>query len=255
MEKIEKIIPGSLLTDSTYLMALKFLYSTSMDDDGLIEFFLDLPDTQHENCINKIDHFEPCSIKLPEFSSTSGVRKPSCREFSFKKNNALLSDTQILNLLSSLIQPDGRRQYPSAGGLYPINLWVTIFPERVNTELKEGIYLYDASTKSLEMKMKCNINDLMKSFHYTSDGIKSFSFGIIFTVDIYEAIKKYKLRGLLMSAMEVGAIYQDLTRTAEKNDLRTLVYGGFRVHSLSKNFGFNQLYHFPLMMQLFGYEK
>jgi SagB-type dehydrogenase family enzyme len=158
----------------------------------------------------------------------------------------------VINLLAGLKSIDGRRQYPSAGGIYSVNIWVAMFPDRLVTSLQSGIYRYNHETNRLDHVLDCAHSHFVNSFHPSIEHEHEFSFAVFFTLDLKLALAKYRQRGILFGAMEAGSIYQELIHISQSLGLRSLVFGGYRLHTLCRTLGINQLNQFPLVMQLFG---
>jgi SagB-type dehydrogenase family enzyme len=249
--------PREILSRSSpvYDDAINFLYATCMDGEDLINSisgyqYIDKSQSVIKPRNDALRH----SVMLPRNEQLS--RPPSFRKFSALNadGDAKVSDVELFKLLANLKSNDGRMQYPSAGGIYSIKVWVTVFPDRLSTDLREGVYAYNHETNLFEHAIDCSYVSFINCFHPSGEQENEFSFAVFFTLDLQRALSKYKQRGVLFGAMEVGAIYQELNRAAQSQELKSLVFGGYRLHAFCKTLGINQLYQFPLAMQLFGHD-
>ncbi len=174
-------------------------------------------------------------VRLP--SSEDGVvqslaaQRRSTRVFS----KAPVTLQQLANLLRATLgpvedqsaqgaKPVIRRPSPSAGGLYPLELYVLV---RNVTGLEPGIYHYDAICDDLEIVSLC---DWEQS---AAEAFLSWSFakncGVLFCLSaVFPRVQaKYGARGYRYALLEAGHAAQNLILCVEERGLASLCLGGF----------------------------
>lgn len=121
-------------------------------------------------------------------------------------------------------QVQGLRTAPSAGALYPLELYVVT---GCIEGLAQGVYHYDPSQHQL---LKTGDGDLRKALTRAalSQGwINQASAVIVFTADYERTTRKYGKRGERYVHIEVGHAAQNLFLQSESLGLATVVVGAF----------------------------
>lgn len=173
-------------------------------------------------------------IKLPEVNlkgklSLEETLKERKSTRSYLKSNLTIDEiSQLLWAAQGINRNDGRRTAPSAGALYPIELYVLIG----NVEgIKNGLYLYVPSNHSLILKNNRNLipklSDAMQQFVSTGS--------VVFIITgVYErTTKKYGERGIRYVHMDVGFAAQNIYLQAESLGLGTVFMGAFNDNLLT----------------------
>jgi SagB-type dehydrogenase family enzyme len=170
------------------------------------------------------------SIKLPEPELTGELsvelllqQRRSVR--SYKK--AALNVAEVGQLLWSaqgVSGPRGYRTAPSAGALYPLELFVVVGD--VN-DLSPGIYQYNSEEHSLLKTADGDMRKLLQKAALKQTCIGEAAIIFVFTAIYHRTTWKYGKRGKRYVHMEVGHAGQNLFLQAEALGLGTVVVGAF----------------------------
>ncbi|SCW49961.1 SagB-type dehydrogenase domain-containing protein [Paenibacillus tianmuensis] len=141
--------------------------------------------------------------------------------------------------------------YPSAGGLYPIDVFLYVKKNRVE-HLKQGIYYYSPVDHSLRMVNEhCTIpND---AHAYINRGIFNSSAVSVYLVYNAEAnMPQYGGSGYLYACLDTGIMVGAMVHAAEKLNLGTCSIGDMNFDSIKDYFklGPNQLFIHAVEMGL-----
>ena len=144
---------------------------------------------------------------------------------SYQKSSLNLAEVgQLLWSAQGVSSARGLRTAPSAGALYPLQLYVVVGD--VN-ELSPGIYQYNPEEHSL---LKTTNGDLRKSLQEAAldqSCIGDAAIIFVFTAIYRRTTGKYGDRGVRYVHMEVGHAGQNLFLQAEALHLGTVVVGAF----------------------------
>ena len=183
-------------------------------------------------------------------------RRPSRAQFSEQKLEFLKIQELLVHGFSA--DKEGRRPYPSAGALYPIEPLVFLFPERLlNFEHEpSGCYHFRAISKTLQLIKRMPIDHFFnKLLHGSIRDEKRPCFGILYVASIGKAIFKYRYRGYRHAVMEVGSMYQSISEQSQKMGLSNTVWSTFADHEMLFALDLDYGSYVPLTMQFFGYEE
>ena len=170
------------------------------------------------------------SIQLPEvvisgeesFSHLLRLRR-SIREY----QNAPISLFEIGQLLwaaQGITHPEGLRTAPSAGALYPLELFLVAGQVE---ELTPGIYHYDPEEQQLTLVSRGDHRNELANAALGQTWIADAAASIIFTAIYKRTTQKYGDRGERYVHIEVGHAAQNLFLQAEALGLGTVVVGAF----------------------------
>lgn len=181
-------------------------------------------------------------VALPE-SGTSRVSelstmRQSCRAFmpepvAFRDLAAVLDSAYGITGIRKW--PNGGctlgRPVPSAGGLYPLELYVVC--NRV-TDVPQGVYHLHAFERTLEpLGMPLSIADLVPDL-MNQTFLEPASALIFFTAVFPRTLKKYGARGYRYVLLEAGHAAQNICLRAADLGLAALCVGGFTDHRINK---------------------
>ncbi|MFQ6050120.1 MAG: SagB/ThcOx family dehydrogenase [Candidatus Hydrothermarchaeota archaeon] len=164
-------------------------------------------------------------IMLPEPRYTSNksveeaiLERRSIREYS-EKNLSLEEISQILWAAQGITyRPKGFRTAPSAGALYPMEIYVVT---------KEGIYHYDPWTHSLEQKYAGDVRKNLSKAALDQEWVREAPVDIIITAVFERTKRKYGERGERYVYMEAGHVAQNIYLQCVSLNLGTTVVGAF----------------------------
>lgn len=192
------------------------------------------------------------SIELPNINETEQnelfeimANRRSRREFTNETiDKNILS--KILWSAQGITSEDGKRTAPSAGAVYPIDVYVNIDDVE---NIESGIYKYIPENHSLN-----NIDDVSKSeqigqIALSQNWISEAPIILIIAGDLDLILEEYPERGERYMHMEAGHIGQNIYLTAESLDLSTTTVGAFNEDRLNNLIGKNEeepLYVIPV---------
>ncbi len=174
-------------------------------------------------------------VPLPKPAASSMTdlleRRRSCREFA-KMEMSLDHASALLAAGYGAIAPARfsgqtaflRRAVPSAGGLFPLELY--LFAQRVQG-LEDGLYHYDVVAHSLHQLRRGNLWPTLAPIFYTYPFMKDANLVVAMAAVFLRTQNKYGPRGYRYTLMEAGHVAQNLSLRAIELGLATLCMGGF----------------------------
>jgi len=170
------------------------------------------------------------SIPLPEITISGKhflqqllQQRRSVRHF--QDVSISLSDIgQLLWTAQGITNPKGFRTAPSAGALYPLELYVVAGQVK---NLSSGIYHYDPNNHRL---IKVDSGDRRKKLAqaaYWQASVSDAATVVVFAAVYERATFKYGERGVRYVHIETGHAAQNLSLQAESLGLGTVVIGAF----------------------------
>jgi SagB-type dehydrogenase family enzyme len=184
-------------------------------------------------------------VSLPS-TETSAIgqllqTRGSCRAYS----SAALTLGDLASVLdaaygvAALVQaPTGlqalARVVPSAGGLYPLELYVA---SRSVESLHPGLHRYNVLYHTLEPLRSGPVFDEILSAVLTRDFVADASVLLIWTVVFERVLGKYGPRGYRYALLEAGHSAQNACLMAGERRLGSLCLGGFRDAQLNHTLG------------------
>jgi SagB-type dehydrogenase family enzyme len=127
-----------------------------------------------------------------------------------------------------------RRAVPSAGGLYPLELYLLVGNV---TGLEPGIYHVDAVGEALECLRVGNWQKDAAGIFYTWPYVEAAPVIICYAANFARTQKKYGPRGYRYIHLEAGHAAQNLCLSAAGQGLGTLCMGGYRDGALNRLLG------------------
>ncbi len=143
---------------------------------------------------------------------------------------------------------------PSAGGRYPIYLYIFIF----NIDnLEPGIYLWQPETNQLSMMFKGDYRESLIDCIVLTDNkhdVNKCSFAIVTTALLSNTLLKYGDRGYRYILMDAGHVSQNLYLICNSLTLSCRALGGFYDDKLANLIGLDTNDQIVLLTHLFGKE-
>lgn len=118
----------------------------------------------------------------------------------------------------------GFRASPSAGGLYPLELYVAA---RGVDGLDDGLYHYDPWAHQLERRRRGALHGEIAALCFGQDFLAASNLLISLTGIVERTRWKYGPRGYRYACFEAGHVAQNLMLVAEALELATVAIGGF----------------------------
>ena len=176
------------------------------------------------------------AVRLPESTAAGGVidvirSRSSCRRYVRSR----MPLTQLAELAAGayartrvIVLPSGMemdaRSVPSAGGLYPIELYLVL--EDVD-DVADGVYHYDVLEHSIEPLRLGTYGDELGGVLLAQPFLENANVLVFITAVFDRTLVKYGARGYRYVLLEAGHIAQNLCLLAAERSLGSLCVGGF----------------------------
>ena len=131
---------------------------------------------------------------------------------------------QLLWAAQGITHPQGFRTAPSAGALYPLELFVVA--GRVE-DLAKGIYHYNSKHHQLVKTSDDDVRSALAQAAMSQAWVKDNAAVIVFAADYDRTTRKYGKRGIRYVHMEVGHAAENLFLQSGSLGLATVVVGAF----------------------------
>ena len=177
------------------------------------------------------------TIELPEPDRTGSVtleRTLDERRSSRRYTDDALTLQQISQLLwaaQGRTHPQGYRTAPSAGALYPLEVYVT--GGRV-ANLADGVYRYRPRDHVIIKTQDTDRRDDLADAALGQSWVRRGAIAIVFTAVYERTTQKYGDRGIRYVHMEVGHAAQNVYLQAEALDLGTVMVGAFQDRAVTE---------------------
>lgn len=192
-------------------------------------------------------------IKLPEPCNTSNTsvetalsQRRSIRAYS-ADNLTIKEVSQLLWSAQGITSPGGGRTAPSAGALYPLELYLVVGDVE---GVGKGVYRYRAEEHELEKVTDGDIKAKLADAALGQECVRDGAINIVFSAVYERTTRKYGERGIRYAHMEAGHAAQNVYLQAVSLDLGTVVIGAFNDSKVAKivNLGEreNPLYIMPV---------
>jgi SagB-type dehydrogenase family enzyme len=169
-------------------------------------------------------------IKFPAPRSTSNtsveealMKRRSVRAYS-GRNVTIQEVSQLLWAAQGITAPWGGRTAPSAGALYPLELYVVVGDV---DGLDKGVYKYKPEGHELEKVADGDKRRELSNAALNQECIRNAAIDIVFTAVYERTTWKYKERGIRYVQIEAGHAAQNVYLQAVSLDLGTVVIGAF----------------------------
>jgi len=177
------------------------------------------------------------TVKLPEPDRLGEVpfeealaRRRSVRSYS-RTPLTLAGISQLLWAAQGITSKEGDRTAPSAGALYPLELYVVAGNV---SDLEPGVYKYRPKKHDLVRTMDKDLRSALAAVALDQSCIKNGSVVIVIAA-IYERVTgKYGGRGVMYTHIEVGLAGQNIHLQAESLGLGTVMVGAFYEEKVAK---------------------
>jgi SagB-type dehydrogenase family enzyme len=169
-------------------------------------------------------------IKLPEpdhANETSVeaalLRRRSIRTYS-GDDVTLEEVSQLLWAAQGITAPWGGRTAPSAGALYPLELYLVVGDVK---GMDKGVYTYRPKEHELKKVADGDVRAELAEAALGQECVKEAAIDLIFTAVYERTTAKYGERGMRYVHIEVGHAAQNVYLQADSLDLGTVVVGAF----------------------------
>ena len=186
-----------------------------------------------------------------EVSLESAIRqRRSERQFS-KRALSLADVGQLLWAAQGITGRDGARAAPSAGALYPLEVYVVA---GAIDSLPAGVYRYRSRGHRLEAAASGDLRDALAKAAAGQSWVRKAP-AVLVIAGVYErSAKKYGQRARRYTHMEVGHAAQNVYLQAETLGLGTVVVGAFDEAAVQRILGLPSD-HLPIALMPVGHPR
>lgn len=167
-------------------------------------------------------------LPVPEFESTTSLEsalhdRRSVREFA-ELPLSLKEVGQVLWAAQGITNERGFRTAPSAGALYPLELYLLVGEV---DGLEPGVYKYEPTTHALVWAIDGDLRSDLQASALDQDPIGQAPAVIVIAAAYERTTGKYGEQGIRYVHMEVGSAAQNIYLQAVSLDLGTVLIGAF----------------------------
>ena len=191
-----------------------------------IYVMLSLPNV--EDKLASVDESEVIKLPEPRYDSETSIEKAifdrrSIRDYKDDPMN-LTEVSQLLWSGQGITDPRGYRTAPSAGALYPLELYIVAGNV---IDLPDGIYKYNPHRHELTKVVEGDKRTELYNAALSQSHVRDAAVVIIFSAVYERTTVKYGERGIRYVHMEVGHAAQNIYLQAAALDLGTCAVGAF----------------------------
>lgn len=205
--------------------------------DGLVNIPADSslwPENWKNVEYKEYERFKSVNLPAPtpkDISNESMVKRRSFRGFALAGKDKKISLQEISDIIyyscgevfKSLDGKNNRRIQSSAGGRYPLELYILNFKE---AELKKKCYHYNVKNHELEELWDVEVKDKIDINRYFAyDWSRDAECAIVLTAIPNRTTRKYGERGYKYLYLEAGAILQSIQNNAFVRDIGSIIMG------------------------------
>jgi SagB-type dehydrogenase family enzyme len=138
--------------------------------------------------------------------------------------------SQLLWAAQGKTSPRGYRTAPSAGALYPLEVFFFAFDV---TGLEEGVYRYFPDEHTIVMTRKGNVREALCKSSLNQSPVRQAPVVIVISAVYERTMGKYGQRGGRYVHIEAGHAAQNVCLQAVSDGLGTVVVGAFLDHEIN----------------------
>jgi SagB-type dehydrogenase family enzyme len=150
-------------------------------------------------------------------------KRRSVREF-LKAPLTLAEISQLLWAAQGITYPEGLRTAPSAGALYPLEIYLVVGNV---TDVTPGVYKYFSKSNEMRKVVAGDIRQKLSDASLGQESIRNAACNIIFTANYERTRWKYGERGIRYTHIEVGHASENVFLQAVALDIKSVVIGAF----------------------------
>lgn len=185
----------------------------------------------------------PGSIKLTEPKRTGKVsveealsKRRSAREYG-KGSLSMEEVSQLLWSAQGINNERGDRTAPSAGALYPLEIYLVIGEVK---GINPGIYHYNPEKNNITLKTEGDLREKLAVVSLHQNSITKAPAVLVIAAVYERTTKKYGERGVKYVHMEVGCAAENIYLQCESLGLATVFIGAFEDAKVKKILGIKE---------------
>jgi SagB-type dehydrogenase family enzyme len=156
--------------------------------------------------------------------------------------NKIISFRSFSKMISVLRQTRNENEityyYASAGGLYPIDIFIYVQKDRVE-QLEQGIYYYCPITNYIYLVNEKAHIDQKAHLFFNKDIFQSSAFSIYMFYDADVSMPKYSGNAYFYACIDIGIMVSTLNQVAETVDIGMCSIGEMDFEEVRSNFRLN----------------
>jgi len=177
----------------------------------------------------------------PRFSSSTSVEEAllsrrSVRDYG-KDSLTLEEVSQLLWSAQGKTAKWGGRTAPSAGALYPLEMYLLVGNV---VGLPPGLYHYHPEDHAISLKKKKDLREELTRASLYQEQIACAPASLIIAAVYERTTGKYGKRGIQYVHMEVGSVTENIHLQAESLNLGTVIIGAFEDEKVKKVLGIQE---------------
>lgn len=180
------------------------------------------------------------------------LKRRSRRDFE-ESPLTLAEISQIVWAAQGITDETGLRAAPSAGALYPLELYLVV-GERGVEGLGEGVYHYFPQSHSLEPTLEGDVRQTLARLSLQQMSIAEAPLSLLITAEYERTTRKYGDRGVRYVHMEAGHTGQNVYLQAEALGLGTVTIGAFQDEEIAQALALPPSYR-PLYLMPIGHPE
>ncbi|WP_409488635.1 SagB/ThcOx family dehydrogenase [Pseudomonas promysalinigenes] len=181
------------------------------------------------------------------------MRNDSCDHFSEHP----IHFNAVRSLLAPLLRKFGseyKRGYPSAGAIFPIEIFCINLNDMIEKWPTDCtvLHLLPASQTFEMHSTNINIKELTQAVTPLNTEIGTPALALVYVIYLPKAIFKYRYRGYRHALMEVGSLYMLTDLRCKELKLDSRPWSAFTDHQITKLLNLNPTLFLPICIQLIG---
>lgn len=171
---------------------------------------------------------------------------------SFKDKSVTLEQiSYLLWAAQGVTSPQGLRAAPSAGALYPLEIYINV---RKSDSLKPGLYKYNPISQSIFRTQDKELSEKISDAALHQDWMAEAPVMVIFTAIYRRTTGKYGERGVRYAIIEAGSSSENLFLQAQSIGLDCGIVGAFNDSEIKKLLDLGKDSQ-PLLLMPVGYGR
>jgi SagB-type dehydrogenase family enzyme len=163
---------------------------------------------------------------------------------------------QLISPLLSKNKNTHKRGYPSAGALYPVEVFCcSLSPFNIWPCPEKVLHLLPNSRKFEVLQDSHDITPLKDAILPTGNGIGNPSHAIVYMMYMPKTLFKYRYRGYRLALMETGSMYMLVDLQCKALKLKSRQWSGYTDNMVCKALGLNPTLFYPSCVQFIGGTK